>query len=272
MPTIAAYFDESVRTDGRAPICVGGFLFKAPEYERFVQRWRREVLRLPNRTQLRHFHMTDLCAGHGEYKGLSIPTRVAIFDRAIDVIQSCIYGSVSVHFLQHEFEAVAPRDWPQFRGSIYSAACHVCVQATAQALAKWRCHLEVRYVFEQGHKFQGEADDVLKAISRHAQARKDFRYRSHSFTGKSEPGLQAADLLVWWVTKVTAARDLGAKAPNAVKPFLPGMRRLGSIKEGRQILHDLTGDKLFRFIKEQANLATGLVVPVEFQRRKTAFY
>ncbi len=152
MALLAAFFDESDRSDGSAPLCVGGYIFRAADYERFKKRWHREVLRLPGRRQLRHLHMTDLCAGRGEYEGLSIPERMKILDRAVTVISGSFHKAVGIHFLQAEFEKVAPANWPENKGSIYTLACHMAVQCTAYWLNADRCHLDVLYVFERGRK------------------------------------------------------------------------------------------------------------------------
>ena len=79
---LTGLFDESERLDGGEPVCVGGYLFKASGYKQFRRSWKRYVLRFRNR-RFTHFHMTDLCAGHGEYEGLTISDRVEILDQAV---------------------------------------------------------------------------------------------------------------------------------------------------------------------------------------------
>lgn len=195
---IGAYFDESIRQEGEESICVGGYLFKPSQYVRFRQRWHREVLRLPDRRQLRYFRMADICAGQGVCAGLDIPTRMGVLKRAVDVVGDCAYGAVGVHFLQAEFVALAPPDFAKYRGSIYSQACGMIPQVTAFRLREWGCgNMEVLYVFERGHKFQSEANDILGAMARDPRAVKQFKYR-HMFEEKErEYGLQAADLFAW---------------------------------------------------------------------------
>jgi hypothetical protein len=255
MPIIAAYFDESVRPDGTEPICVAGFLFKAADYTRFKNRWHREVLRLPDKRRLKHLHATDLCAGQGEFKGLSIPERVAVLDRAVKVLNSTAYAAISVMFEHKEFASLVPEDWAQYRGSMYSSAAFFAINAIGYWLRHdWNCHLDVLYVFERGYKHEGELAKVLMAVSNDPKAKKDFRYRNHLFEDKdNEPGLQAADLLAWTCTK---ACNANGKAPKAVRPFVPGLLDLAYVcgETGRTKLYHLTGDSLKRFLHEQAGL------------------
>jgi hypothetical protein len=262
---IGAYFDESLRQDGHEPIVVGGYLFKPAQYQRFRQRWYREVLRLPNRRQLKHFHMTDLCAGHGVYEGIDIPTRVGILERAVNVIGACAYGGLGVHFLQAEYEAaVAGYEWAKYRGSIYAQACGMCVQMTAYWLRQWRCdNAEVMYVFERGHKFQNNANDILSAIAGNEQARKALKYRQHIFEEKdSEYALQAADLFAWTMTKARSIN--GGPIPRAFQPFASEVIRLSGCLKGRQHLSVFTGEMLRRYLIEMGSMENGHI-PVTFR-------
>jgi Protein of unknown function (DUF3800) len=262
---LGAYFDESMRTEGNEPICVGGYFFKPAAYVKFKRQWHRSVLRHEDR-RFAHFHMKDLCAGREQYQGLEIPARVQILDNAIEAITAHSYGVVGIHFDQAEFERVAPADWPQRFGSIYSAACQMCLHATGRWLREWRCPMKVLYVFERGHTFQNEADRLLTAIGKDKAAQKQFRYKNHVFEYKEkESGLQAADLFVWTITKTIIRQGV----PRSFRPFLPSILRLGRPNAGRQKIHQLTGDKLSRFINDQAN-ATPIAL-VDLGPRKRAF-
>jgi hypothetical protein len=181
----AGYFDESVRDQGGEPICVGGFLFKPADYKKFKRRWNKYVLWLRGR-QFAHFHMTDLCAGRKEYEGLNITDRLVILNNAVDAVKTFAYMGIGVHFQQAEFESKAPKDWPERFGSIYTAACQMCLQTTGYWLARGESQMNVAYVFEQGHKYHNEADKLLTAIGQHDGARKRFRYHVHLFEYKIE--------------------------------------------------------------------------------------
>jgi hypothetical protein len=264
---IGAYFDESVREDGNASLCVGGYLFKPAQYARFRQRWHREVLRLPNRKRLRHFHMTDLCAGRGVYEGMAIEERIGVLNRAVSVVGATAYGAIGVVFDQAEYEALVDKEWAIYRGSIYAQACGLAVQVTAFWLRDWGCHnMQVMYVFEDGHKRQSEAEAMLSAYRTDEDARKQFKYRQHFFEQKDkEYGLQAADLFAWTMTKGRSIN--GGDIPRAFRPFATGVLRITDFLPGRQKLTQLTGPMLRRYLQEQATLANGFI-EVDFGRRK----
>jgi len=244
---LGGYFDESIRVEADDPLCVAGYVFKPTSYRKFCDRWRKTVLKFGQRT-FTHFHMTDLFAGHNEYKGLGIPDRVQILSRAVDAIAPHFYLGVGAYFDCKEFEYVAGNDWPQLFGSIYSAACQMAVQGTGFKLTTLQSHLDVLYVLEDGHTYQHEADAALASIKRDERLRKLCHYRNHLFEDKKkECGLQAADLLAWWVTKV--------KVPSRKKPalaaFLPPLARLASTRSDMQQIHDMTGKRLEGFLKHQ---------------------
>lgn len=244
---LQGYFDESERDGAGDPICVGGFVFKTSDYEKFQRRWR-DVLRHGER-KFRAFHMTDLYAGHGEYRGLSMSDRAAILARAVDAITAHSYSGVAILFHRDEFEQAAPEGWLNVYGSIYSAACQMVLQAASFYVRKdRRCHLPILYVFERGHKHRAEADAMLTAIGKSDRARREFQYKNHLFEEKHrEHGLQAADLLVWTITKA----QLGGQ-PRGLQPFKEPIWRLAQTLG--ESCHPLvfTGAKLQRFFNEQA--------------------
>jgi hypothetical protein len=261
---IAAYFDESERDDAGAPICVGGYLFKETGYKKFRRKWRRDVLK---DGALEPFHMTDLCAGRGCYEGMSIPARVGILDGAVDAIGKHTYAGIGIHFNRDEFVKVAPPEWPDLRGSIYTSACHMCLQTTAYWLRTWKYVGGVLYVFERGHKFQAQAHAALTAISQDAKARGDFLYANHVFEDKNEFGLQAADLFAWTMTKANAT---AGKIPAGFRPFVPAILRLASANRDRQKIYPFTGQRLARYIDEQLH-GTTKAVAVEFGPKRRMF-
>lgn len=166
---LIGYFDESENPEGQKQIAVAGFLFTPVGYGRFYRAWKKTVLRHGSR-RFTHFHMTDLYAGKHEYAGVSIPERVEILDNAVTAVGKHIYASIGVQFHQQEFEEVAPLQWPKYFGSIYTAACHMCIQATAHGLNEWGSSEKIHYTFEDGHKFRAQASSLMDGISKDAAA------------------------------------------------------------------------------------------------------
>lgn len=262
---IGGYFDESMRTQGNEPICVGGILFKPSGYKKFKRQWNKNVLWLRGH-RFKHFHMTDLCAGKQEYEGVSIDDRVTVLDNALNAISENMFGALAVHFDQAEFERKAPTDWPQQYGSIYTAACEMCLQVTGYWLHNGNVPMDVLYVFERGHRFQDEADRLLSAIGNVPEARQRFRYRNHVFEPKTEMGLQAADFYAWMITKAIIS---SGSVPSAFRPFVGPVTRWVKANNARCRLHQFTGDKLDRFFAEFYNNAP--LVQAYIGRHKRAF-
>lgn len=248
-------FDESARREASEPICVGGFFFKPAAHAKFKRQWYKTVLRHGAR-RFPHFHTTDLVAGFKQYRGMNLEDCVAIFENAVTAVEAHAYAMVGIYFDQAEFEKVADPDWPRWFGSIYTAACSMNLQASGYWLRKWQCPMRVRYTFESGHKFQKEADILLKGIAGNEEACRRFKYGDHGFADKAEEcGLQAADLFVWVTTKVS----LG-KAPPSLHPFMPAIVRLARVSAPRQKVLVFTGKKLERFFNEQVSANPAIVV------------
>jgi hypothetical protein len=242
MVTINGFFDESERQEANDPIVVAGYLFKQRGYSSLQRLWRHHVL-LHGR--LRHFHTTDLVAGQGVYKGMDISKRQEILTAAVAAIVSHMYAGIAVHFDRTEFEAVAPSDWPERYGSIYTTACNGCLELASEWMRDERSHLSVRYVFERGHKFRAQADSLLTALGGDLDARRQLRYAQHAFEEKdAEYGLQAADLLAWFLARVMVT----SKASASLRPFLSSLKPLVTRDNSRYRLRPMTGTALRTFI------------------------
>jgi hypothetical protein len=143
----------------------------------------------------------------------------------------------------------------------------MCLQTAAMWLRDRRCFLPILYVFERGHKHETEADAVLKAIARHDESRRLFRYRNHVFEPKTEHGLQAADLFAWTVTKVM----IGGGRSRAMQPFKKPLRWLSDHDNGRSHIHSFTGELLRRFFQEQVAIAGTPTVIADVGPRRRSF-
>jgi hypothetical protein len=175
-------------------------------------------------------------------------------------------AAVGIHFDRAEFEAVAPPKWPERFGSIYTLACRMVLNATADWMDRQRSHLQVMYVFERGHARRAEADDLLTAIGNDEQSRKRHHYKNHIFEHKDrEYGLQAADLLAWGVTKGL----VGASTP-AFEPFRPLLLKLVDNDEQHHIL-SCTGDKLRAFVTAHMTGQIGIATVAKTGPRKRTF-
>ena len=249
----SAYFDESDRRDGNQPIVIGGLIFTPRQYNRFRTYWQSNVLRYRGR-KFSAFHMTDLVSGRQEYEGLAIPDRIVILNHAVTAVERNATGGIAVHFSQAEFEQKAPAHWERVFGSIYTGACGMCLQVTGHWLRQWKHQMDVFYVFEEGHKFKGQADEFLTAFVQDADFRKACRYRQHIWEAKGEPGLQAADLTAWTVARAMAFEDepKGTDVPRAIRPFLVPMKRFAECLGDRFKLYLFQGKRLDRFFEDMS--------------------
>lgn len=196
---LGGYFDESEREGADDPICVAGYVFKPGAYRIFAKRWRRFL----RSAGLGHLHATDLYAGvDSTYGKFDAKRRAALLARAVELINASYLVGIVAAFNRAEFERMAPEGFAAVNGSIYSSACQVCMRQTAFWLKAHSHYQNVAYVFEAGHKFQHEANAIMRPISSTAELTAMFRYHSHSFVRKEDAaGLQAADLLAWITTR-----------------------------------------------------------------------
>jgi hypothetical protein len=244
---LTGYFDESERREHNEPFCVAGVVFTPAQYKRFRRYWQSNVLRYRGR-RFSAFHMADLVGGHEEYKGLKISDRLTILDHAIHAIASNVSAGVAVHFAQAEFEQKAPAGWSDLFGSIYTAACGMCMQTTGYWLTQWGYQMDVLYVLEKGHKFRAQADEYLTMFGQEERFRRRCRYRNHIFELKREPGLQAADLCAWVVTK--AMVTAGGHVSNSTRPFVMPMVDLVHRLGDRFKLYPFEGERLDEFFAD----------------------
>jgi hypothetical protein len=101
---------------------------------------------------------------------------VLLISTAATVINDHITAGIGVNVLQTEFAALAPADWPRSSGSIYTALCNLGLQIVGDWMEAHRPHDWIQYVLEAGHKFQHEADAVLRAIGSDGQFRRHCHY------------------------------------------------------------------------------------------------
>ena len=151
-------------------------------------------------------------------------------------------------FEQSEFVSEAPSWYAEHQGSIYSAACQICLRSTTVWLEEHACHQLVAYFFESGHKFEKEADAFLRHVAQMPTAEGTHRYHSHSFMNKKKAaGLQAADVLAWTIARA----NVGFQNNRTMAVFEPHVRAL-SQDSSRYQINIFTREKLRRFFKEQA--------------------
>ena len=253
---LGAYFDESIRDgEGIEPISVAGYVFKITGYRTFKRAWKRVLTAGPKPTS--HFHMTNLYARDYEYDGWSVEDRAKVLQKAIDAVKCHAFCGISVLFSQSEFEQLAPTNWKDQFGSIYSAACQMSLRTTAYWMDQHKCFKPIAYFFESGHKFWDEANAILGETGKNPELKRLYRYQSHTAIDKIDSyGLQAADMLAWIMTKAT----VGFPKNHTMAAFEPILRELAANGSRRYQMFYPTGNNLRRFFEEQASRTDHVIV------------
>lgn len=99
-------------------------------------------------------------------------------------------------------------------GQAYSFTATSCLAGVHNWADKRHFDGEIAYFFENGHKHQGEANELLNKMVQQPILRERFRYVSHTFADKRRVRLlQVADVIAWhWFKE--QKRIIEGKRPN----------------------------------------------------------
>jgi hypothetical protein len=119
------------------------------------------------------------------------------------------------------------------------------MRATAFWLQEHGRYQLVAYTFENGHKFQHEANAVMSRMG--SVVTDTHRYHSHSFADKkTTAGLQAADVLAWTIARAR----IGFPRNRTIQLFRPHLLALAKDNNRYQV-QIFTDEKLHSFFQEQ---------------------
>ncbi len=251
-----AYFDESGTHSGSPIMCVAGYLFSPEQCRRFDQEWA-EVL---EEFSLRYFRMSECAHGTGEFKG-----RREICDpvarRMIGIIKRRAERGIVTSISEKYFNEHVSDALQLTTGPAYSWCIRWALGLVRDWIDKYNFEGTISYFFESGHQHQSITNQILDRNFGHdSQAKKSFRYGSHSFAGKvpSEASeavlrpLQAADLLAWQYRN-QKIREASGKRHHRLD--------LSSLTELPHVMIDWTpdaiDDQLRRFDEEAARILGG---------------
>jgi hypothetical protein len=190
---LQAYFDESGRTGGL--FAVAGYAFLPAQARRFDKSWRGML------GSVSAFHMADLVARQGEFKGFSSSQQDKMIRRAVEITNSRIAVGVAGSCSRNDWKALAPPG-VKYHGDPYAVLCYLCIEELGRLLDIKGIQGNVAYFFEAGNRFQGEANQLMDLVVKAPEVRRLSRYRSHTFIDKrAATQLQAADLFAWELTK-----------------------------------------------------------------------
>lgn len=187
-----AFFDESGTHQGAPVLCVAGYVIEESRLEEFNAKWAQALAD----KGLSHFHMVDCAHGSGEFATLSKSARVEVQTQLIGIIRDTTARGVGAMMVTSVYDELMP--FHPNMGSSYNYCIWHCLEGVRLWIKERDCPVNVKYHFEGGHASDGEADRIMRMAFSDAAARSPFGYSSHTFVNKrSEPGVQAADLLAW---------------------------------------------------------------------------
>jgi hypothetical protein len=181
-----AYFDESQRQGGT--FTVSGYAFLPAQARRFDRSWRRML------GDYEVFRTADLNSGKGNFEGISKEQKSSMIREAVRIVNARFYVGVAISCDLNQFRELCPKGL-KYHQDPYAFLCNCCISELSKMIAPGN---NVAYVFEAGHKSQGAANELMKAVHGSSLFKKRFHYKSHSFIDKEgATQLQAADLLAW---------------------------------------------------------------------------
>lgn len=187
--SLRAYFDESLRDGGT--LTVAGYLYTSAQAKNFEAPWR-EML-----GPYEMFHMADLNAGDGIYKGIDPALKGSMTREAVRIVNQYSSAGVAVACNSHEFKELCPKGYRYHRDP-YVMLCNMCLIAISQIIEAAGIGGQVTYWFEAGHRCEGDADRLMTNLYNNPILRERLRYASHAFVPKDHSVLlQSADLLAW---------------------------------------------------------------------------
>jgi hypothetical protein len=194
---IEAYFDESGSHEGSAILCIAGFLIESGAASSMDLAW----TKLLADYSLPFFHMEECAHGIGVFKPLSLDERIAAETRAIGIMREFLTICFVISVDPFVFDQIVPVS--PLLGSAYSVCANACLHCVQIWADQNSYKGDIAYFFENGHKSQSEANEIMRKIFSVPRLRERFRYASHTFAEKRKVQLlQAADIVAWlWHTE-----------------------------------------------------------------------
>jgi hypothetical protein len=189
-----AYFDESGTHHDSSVMAVAGYLF-TPEAAAGLTRDLDQALK---RYGLPYFRMSECANGAGPYKSLSMTDRIAIETKLIRSINLRAEVGFAVSVSIADYERLTDELFRDALGDAYSFCCQWCLDQVGTWADKHSVDTPVAYFFEAGHTTAARTSAYFNEIPLNPEAKKQYRYASHTFADKKTVlPLQAADLLAW---------------------------------------------------------------------------
>lgn len=225
MNFVKAVIDESKPTKLTPLLCVGGYAFDSNAALDFHVRWGSII----GAKKVPFFHRVDMLGPRNEMAHLSQQEADELQSELIKLVRELSMFGFAVVLEPAEFESalggyVAIRDDGTTGPppTAYAFACMICLILIRRWIEKTDFVGEVAYVFEAGHEDEVSANTFIRdEIQNRPRARRRHKYGGHGFRDKrSDPTLQAADLIAWHTAKMYVQRAGGyAQRPDTIELF-----------------------------------------------------
>jgi hypothetical protein len=253
---LEAYFDESGTHADSPVMCVSGFLFNPRNRRGLEKEWRAELQRVQQSYRnVKHFHMKELAPGGGQFRDVPNEERQAIERRLVEIINLRKTYGFTAAVSETEFFATMPPNWIASWGQPYTTCVRLCLQYMGHWADRNRYYGQIAYVFENGHRHQFEAEQLLRTIAADPEAARQIRYGSHRFADKRLVlALQAADVMAWQFHRMAVVTEIKGE-----RPIRQALRSLGKGRgtDSANQCDFLRGERLRRLLAENPVPGTG---------------
>jgi hypothetical protein len=201
---LKAYFDDSRDGKSEKVFSLGGYVAKEEAWEQFEREWSR-------RSGGAVFHMADLLAGFGDFRGWEQEKRFDLIWAMMEILNGIEVWGFHCAIVVPEFREIFPDDDPE-------APYFLCFQQCFSQAAKWGNDLQdnVACFFDREEKYKYRACrlfDHVKTLEDRPGWEAMKRLVSITFGPRAEyTPLQAADLAAYTgcnvLTKLLAGKDV----------------------------------------------------------------
>ena len=186
-----AYIDESGTHLTAAHLAVALALVPEPRVNEFAVEWHN----LLSKRGVREFHMTDFNAGKREFNNWSKQQSHEFSLEVIDVVKryvvfwfGCVIETAHRKLIEDEKMLLSP----------YLVGSSFLLQFISDWANAQSDDVGIAYTLEAGYIDEPRFNSTLKRIVAPSPENRDrYRYLSHQFDSKANPGIQVADIFAW---------------------------------------------------------------------------
>lgn len=194
---VTAYFDDSGTGASDSVVVVAGYIGSVFQWQKFNMEWSW----LLSQFGVSQMHRAELESFHGDFYGWTPERRSLFVNKAQQIIKRRTYVALGCAVIKEEFETMFPDNLKRFYAGAYGFCATLCLARARRWFDKTNQKDAIDWVFEAGTQGSGQIGHLLNALYSDVDARRDFRLRGWSFSGKDVLPLQAADVIAYEMFK-----------------------------------------------------------------------